>query len=42
MNYLIMRLVGLGFVNLFIYFVDGRVGDLKPPDIIFFVDLDAS
>ena len=37
-----MVLVIVGVVNLFIYFVDGRIGDLEQPNIIFFVDRDAS
>ena len=41
MNYLIMRLVIVGFINLFIYFVDGHVGDSKQSGIVFSVDLDA-
>ena len=41
MNYLTMRLVVVGFVKLFIYFVDGRVGDLKQASRVFSVDPDA-
>ena len=35
MNYLIMMLVIVGFINLFIYFVNGHVGDSKQPDRVF-------
>ena len=35
MHYLTRMLVIVGVVKLFIYFVDGRVGDLKQPDINF-------
>ena len=39
MNYLTMRSVVVGVVKLFIYFVDGRVADLKQTSRVFSVDL---